>query len=239
MQEKESCSNISVIIPYRKSRQRDREQIAEWNKERYSFLFKNAEIIYIDDESSEIFSRGRSINKGVLLSKNDYIIILDIDYFFDEKMVKSMINKQKWTVACKQENYYFANASISNLILSKKIDISFEDIKTLDRNISKSQFPVLGQMLSMPKNNFVKFFPGLVGYGWEDNLFFYCMKAIHGKEFRTNNKMYHIFHKRAEQNPYMKQSYVNRDFYETTFQPIENDRKLVRKFIKEHGLYDF
>lgn len=230
-------ANISVIIPWRESRQRDRNIIAEWCFKRYKWLFPYAEFIFCDS-GDEIFSRGKSINQGVENCTGDYIIITDADYLFSPTMAKEIVNKQPWTIACKQENYYFTDEYIASSILNKPFDI---DIKSINfgNHIQVSPYPTLGQVIGLQRNCYIKFDESMVGYGYEDAVWYYCMKSIHGKEFRTNNKMYHIFHKRPIYEPYMKKSYDNKNYHDKVWFSIKDDRKKMKELIKEKGLYIF
>jgi len=227
--------NISVIIPWRKSQQRDRNMIADWCFQRYKFLLPDAEFIY-SDSGDEIFSRGKSINKGVEECNGDYIIITDADYLFSEAMVKEIINKQPWTVAVKQNNYFYLNGAITNLLLVKHSpEINIKEFN-FGNNISSCPFYVYGGVMAMPKENFIKFDPFLEGYGYEDNVWSYTMNAVFGKEHRTNQKMYHMCHLRITNN-YMKKSYDNKAYHDKVWLPIVHNKKAIKKLIIEKGLY--
>jgi predicted glycosyltransferase involved in capsule biosynthesis len=228
-------TKLSIIIPWRDVHQRDRNDIAEWCFERYRYLFTDAEII-LCDSGDHTFSRGKSINKGVSEATGDYLIITDADYLFSEVMARELINKQPWTVAVKSENYYYLNERITKRILGD--DPTTIDLKSIDieSNVSKCPFVVYGGVLAMPKENFIKFDEGYTGYGYEDPSFYYCMRAFHGKEFRTNNPMYHMYHIRTPGSLYMQKSYKNKVYYEKTWKPIENDRKAIRKLVEEKGM---
>lgn len=156
--------NLSIIIPYRDNGQEDRYYIAEWCFKRYKYLFPNAEII-LSDSSKTIFSRGESINLGVAKAKGDYIIITDSDYLFSDRMAMEIVNKGTWTIACKTRNYYFTNKIITYEILQLPFDIRLKDIN-FGNNIQVSQYETYGQVLAMPKNNFVGFDENMKGYGF-------------------------------------------------------------------------
>jgi len=226
---------LSIIIPYRDNGQEDRYHIAQWCFKRYKYLFPNAEII-LSDSKKTIFSRGESINLGVSKSTGDYIIITDSDYLFSDRMAKEIVNRSPWTIACKTKNYYFTNNIAAYEILQLPYDIKLEKIN-FGNNIQVSQFEGYGQVIAMPKINFVGFDETMKGYGWEDNQFYYCMRACHGSERRTNNKMYHLYHERLANTPYMQHSYNNRDYYEATWQPIESNRRAIRELMKQKGMY--
>jgi len=230
-----NCKEVSIIIPWRDIRQIDRNMIAKWVLERYKFLFPDAEII-LSDSGDNVFSRARSINLGVEKSKGDYLIITDADYLFSEKMAKDIINKHSWTVSAQQKNYYFFNESITHKIL--KEDAKF-DLKSfvVGKNATASPYPTYGQLMAMPKENFVGFDEEMIGYGWEDNVFYCCMKSIYGKEFRTDNNLYHLFHARPPVSRYMQRSYVNQSYYDTVWKPIENDSEKIKALMKEKGMF--
>lgn len=231
----EKLSNVSIVIPWRKSQQHDRNNIAEWCFKRYEYLFPDAEII-LSDSGDKIFSRGKSINKGVAECSGDYIIITDADYLFSSTMAKQLVNKQPWTVAVKQENYFYINRITTRRILRQPFDIDIKDIDFTD-NIWPCQYFIYGGVLAMPKKNFIKFDDSMAGYGFEDNIQHYCLKAYHGKPFRTNNKMYHMFHDRPVNSDYMKKSYDNKEYHDKVWLPIKNNKKEIRKLVQEKGLY--
>jgi hypothetical protein len=226
--------STSVIVPWRDIGQKDRNDIAEWCFERYRFLFPEAEIIFCDS-GDEIFSRGKSINKGVKECKGEYVIITDADYLFSPVMARDIVNKQPWTVAVKNENYYFLDKNITNRLLQ---DDPILDIKTIDfkNHTTISPFPVNGGILAMPKENFlqVQFDPNFLGYGYEDDGFGNCMRAFFGTEFRTNNNMYHMCHVRTSGSVYMQHSYPNKDYYDKVYKPMLDDKKLLREYIKKY-----
>jgi len=230
---------LSVIIPWRKSKELDRNVIAEWCFKRYKYLFENlglreVEFVYSDD-GGDVFSRGGSINKGVEECRGDYIIITDADYLFGQQMARNLINKQEWTVACKQHNYYFTDHYIANYILSKPHDIDIKKI-AFGKHIEVSKWQTYGQILAMPKKNFVKFYNKFRGYGFEDDVFYYCMRAWNGKEWRTNNYMFHIYHSRPIGSAYMQKSYDNIKILKDEWEEIKLDRKKMRQVMEEKGL---
>jgi glycosyltransferase involved in cell wall biosynthesis len=228
-------TKLSIIIPWRDVRQRDRNEIADWCFERYRYLFPDAEIV-IADSGDRVFSRGKSINKGVSEATGDYIIILDADYLFTETMAKEIINKQPWTVAVKSENYFYLNDKITQRVLGDApATINLKSID-FENNTKPCPFTVHGGVLAMPKENFIKFDEKFNGYGFEDNVFATVMRAFHGKEFRTNNPMYHLNHVRTPGSMYMQKSYDNKAYYEKTWKPIENDRKAIRRLAEEKGM---
>ncbi len=226
---------VSVIIPWRIPRQRDRREIADWCFKRYKILWPDAEFIF-SDSGDEVFSRGKSINKGVEESVGEYCIVTDADYLLDFKMAKDIINDRPWTVAVKSDNYYFLEEGITNLILrNKSPDLSLNDM-TL--RVQKNPYFVYGGILAFPKSNFIKFDPYFTGYGWEDNVWYHMMLAVHGKEYRTDEHMFHMFHKRINESSYMKRSYDNKKYYDRVWQPIADSKQKIRLKIKELGLYD-
>lgn len=226
---------ISIIIPWRDSGQLDRRAIFNWCIPRYKALFPNAEIV-LCDSGDTIFSRGKSINKGVAESNGDYLIITDADYLFSDIMARDIVNKQPWTVACKQENYYFLNEEVTSLVLNTSVCV---DLKAFDfAGCSKqSPYPTYGQLMAMPKWCFdkVKFDPSFKGYGYEDEAFFLGCKAVLGKEYRTNNKMYHMHHNRIMAQDYMKMSGVNKHFFVSTYEPIRHSNKELRKYVNKYN----
>jgi len=227
--------DVSIVIPWRKTEQRDRNEIADWCFKRYEYLFPHAEII-LSDSGSEIFSRGESINKGVSECNGDYVIITDADYLFSSTMASELINKQPWTIAVKQENYFYINRITTRRILKQPFNVDIKDINFTD-NVWECQYFIYGGVLAMPKNNFIKFDNMFSGYGYEDNQLFYCMKAYHGKPFRTNNKMYHLFHDRIASEDYMKKSYDNKKYHDEVWLPIQNNKKEIRKLVEQKELY--
>lgn len=235
LKETTNFKNISIIIPWRNCGQKDRNRIFEFCYARYQYLFPRAEII-LTDSDDEVFSRGKSINKGAKECKGDYLIITDADYLFSPTMAKEIVNKQPWTVAVKQENYFFLNDDITYRILNKyDFDVNIKDID-FGNSLTPSSFPTYGQLMAMPRENFVRFDESMSGYGWEDQVYWICMKACHGKEFRTNNKMYHMFHRRPINSKYMQKSYDNKNYYDKVWKPIENDKKAIRKLMQEKGM---
>lgn len=225
--------DISIIIPWRDIGQQDRNDIAEWCFERYKYLFPEAELI-ISDSGEEVFSRGGSINKGVQAAKGSYIIITDADYLFSATMARQIINKQAWTVAVKSENYFFLNRGVTNKILQE--NPSDFDIKNFnfEDSATNSSFIVYGGMLAMPKENFlqVQFDTKFNGYGYEDNGFYWTMKAFFGKEYRTGLPMYHMCHERTAGSIYMQKSYANKDYYDKVYKPILYDKKALRQLVE-------
>lgn len=222
--------NISVIIPWRTPRQRDRREIAEWCFLRYKNLWKDAEFIFCDS-GDDIFSRGKSINKGILECSGDYCIVTDADYLIDEKMANAIINNHPWTVAVKSNNYYFLEEGNTNLILrTKNPNFNFNDIKL---KVYKNPYFVYGGIMAFPKINFIKFDPNLTGYGYEDNIWYITMKAIHGEEFRTDEQMFHMHHARNHNSEYMQKCYQNKKYYDDVWDSIKDNKKEILKKINE------
>ncbi len=227
--------NLSVIIPWRMPRQSDRREIAQWCFERYKYLWPDAEFVF-SDSGDEIFSRGKSINKGIVDCTGDYCIVTDADYLFGVDLAKGIINDKAWTVAIQSENYYFIEEGNTNLILrSKSPEMSIENI-TL--KVNKNPYFVYGGILAFPKNNFVKFDENLVGYGYEDNIWYICMNAVHGTEYRTKFQMFHLYHRRPVGSAYMEKCYENKRYYDKEWDTIKNNRNKILSKIKELGLYD-
>lgn len=230
---------ISIIIPWRVPKQRDRKEIAEWCFNRYRLLWPDAEIILADDEG-ENFSRGKSINKGVLQSTGDYIIITDADYLIPHEMAKELVNDKPWTVAVKNNNYFYIEEGYTNYILrNKDANVQVESLN-LAGKLQSCPFFIYGGVLAMPKENFlkVKFDPNYSMYGYEDNSFYHCMKAFFGKEYRTNYKMYHLHHRRDADSPYMLGCRKNKLYYDKVYVPMlyknSDIISYVNNYNKEH-----
>jgi predicted glycosyltransferase involved in capsule biosynthesis len=230
-----NSSNLSIVIPYRDNGQPDRKRIAEWFFVRLKYLYPNAEII-LSDAGDRVFSRGASINRGVEKSTRDYIIITDSDYLISDKLAKDLINNKPWTVCVDHKNYYFLNELVTSRIL--RLDPCKFDVKSFDynNNIQQSTYFLYGGILAMPKKNFVKFDETCSGYGFEDNVFWQSMTALYGKEHRTSNCLYHLFHQRIANSMYMKYSYVNKDYFDRVWKPLLNDKKAIIELMKKKNL---
>lgn len=225
---------VSLIIPYRENGQQDRLKIATWCFKRYKQLFPESEIV-LSDSGDRIFSRGASINKGVDKCSGNYLIILDSDYLFSAKTAKELINDNPWTVISKSINYYFLDEFITTRILDMSYNIRINNIQFLEKHIQQNPFKLHGGVIGLPKNNYIKFDETFMGYGYEDNVFNQCMTAYYGKPYRTNNKFYHLNHKRLP-GEYMQKSYTNKNNYDTTWKPIVNDFSAIQKLIISKGL---
>jgi hypothetical protein len=232
---KSKNKKISIIIPWRKTTQQDRADIAEWCFEYYKTLFPKAEFIF-SDSRDKMFSRGKSINKGVAKCTGDYIIITDADYIFSSKLAKDLVNDHAWTVAVKSENYFFLNKASTKKILEEDPSNFDFDKCIANQDLTKSTFIMHGGILAMPKKNFVKFDPFFKNYGFEDNVGHLCMDAFHGKAFRTEHNMYHMNHDRIAGSEYMQGSYTNKDYYDNVWKPIEYNIIEIKKLAKKMGL---
>jgi len=57
------------------------------------------------------------------------------------------------------------------------------------------------------------------------------MRSHFGKEFRTNQKMYHIFHERIAASDYMKNSTYNKEYYDRVYAPLKLQGKLMKDYV--------
>lgn len=234
---KSNNKNISVIIPWRDSGQLDRKRIFNWFLPRIKHLYPNAEII-ISDSMDNTFSKGRSVNYGVAKATGNYIIITDADYLISQELSQALINDYPWTMSSYSYNYYFLDKEISNVIL--QYDPTIFNVNTFNfKNLYKqSPYIVYGGIWAMPKKNFVKFDEEFIGYGYEDNANYFTMKAIHGEEYRTPLKFYHLYHERINNNKdYMNKCNYNMTYYNKIYKPIENNTNELLKISKLKKLY--
>jgi hypothetical protein len=224
--------SISLIIPWRDNGQEDRSKITRWCLARYKFLFPSAELI-ICDSGDKIFSRGKSINKGVKECSGDYVIITDTDYLFDKSMAHDIVNKQPWTIAVKNKNYFYINQGTTDLILSTMTPNSSFKNFVFKNNIEPCPFFIFGGLMAMPTENFlrVQFDPYYKGYGYEDNQFYFSMKTVFGEEYRTGHEMYHLAHNRILGSEYMIRSYENKNYYDRTLKPILDNKEKIQEYI--------
>jgi predicted glycosyltransferase involved in capsule biosynthesis len=224
---------LSIIIPWRNS-QLDRNNIAQWCFARYKYLFPDAEFIYCDSGDTT-FSKAKSLNQAVPKANGNYIIITDADYLFSSAMAKEIVNKQPWTVAARKENYFYLSENMTKEILTLDSSINLKDINIPITRIAPCPFEVYGGVWAFPKENFIKL-DNLNGYGYDDNIWYDCMNAQYGQPFKTNNKMYHMHHDRPITSDYMQKCYINESYYKSTWLPIKENRKQIRKLILEKGL---
>jgi hypothetical protein len=226
---------LSIVIPWRRSNQSDRNMNAKWCFARYKHLFPDAEFIYCDS-GDKIFSKAKSLNQGVLQASGDYIIITDADYLFSSTMAKEIVNKQPWTVAVKKENYFYLSENMTKEILTLDSSINLKDIHIPIKHVKSCPFEVYGGVWAFLKDNFIKFDPNFSGYGYEDETFYLCMNAQYGQPFKTNNKIYHLHHDRPMTSDYMQKCFANESYYKSTWLPIKERRKQIRQLILEKGL---
>lgn len=225
---------ISIIIPHRDNGQTDRQMISDWCIKRYKFMFPDAEII-LSDCGKNVFSRGGSINKGVEQSTGNYIIITDNDYLFGQQLAKGLINNYKWTVCTTKENYYYINKKLTSEILQMPITVKLSKIN-FKNSIRENPFNMWGGIIAMPKKNFIKFDDSIYGYGYDDTIYYDCMRAFYGNPQRTNSLMYHLEHQRISGSIYMQRSYNNKAYYDQEWRPIRDNFEEVRKKCFEKGL---
>lgn len=227
--------SISLIIPWRDNGQEDRQKITKWCLARYMFLFPKAQLV-LCDSGDKIFSRGKSINKGVKECSGDYIIITDTDYLFDKGMAHDIVNKQNWTVAVKNKNYFYINQGITNEIIDTISPSSSFKNFSFKNYTEPCPFFIFGGLMAMPTENFLKvqFDPFYKGYGYEDNQFYHSMRAFFGEEYRTGQEMYHLAHERILASDYMMRSYKNKSYYDSTLKDIATDKEKVKEYVKEY-----
>jgi hypothetical protein len=227
-----SSSSVSVIVPYR-SGTPDRDAIAQWCFSRYVHLFPNAEIL-LSDAGGEIFSRGRSINVGVERSIGDTIVLLDADYLFDEVMARDLLSSTAaWTLGASSDHYAFITADSTQRVLAQApagdIDMGHVAFVT-------NTYVLYGGIISVPREHYVRFDEEMVGFGWEDNVWYWCMRAAYGEPHRTDNPFFHLHHERPASLPYMKMSYTNKDYAEAVWQPIKDDRDAMCALMRAKGM---
>jgi hypothetical protein len=227
--------SVSLVIPYRAGAP-DRDRIADWCLARYRHLFPCAEII-LADAGGEIFSRGRSINDGVSRAVGERLVILDTDYLFDSAMARDLVRSPAaWTLGGHKHNYSFiADARSAGRILSQ--DPANDTIHLHRVALTPNKFDVYGSIIALPRAHFVRFDPDMVGYGWEDNVWYWCMRAAHGEPHRTENRYYHIYHDRPAQSGYMRKSFDNKAYFERMWEPIIDDREAMLSLMRAKWMW--
>jgi hypothetical protein len=229
-----TAHDCSLIVPYRPG-QPDRERIHDWCLARYAHLFPDAEII-LADAGGEIFSRGRSINDGAARSTRARIVILDNDYLFDGLMAYGLImSAHPWTLGAQpREHIFIADSASAHNVLSQ----SPTDVIDLNGVVTyPNPYPLYGSIIALPRAHFIRFDPEMAGYGWEDNVWYWCMCAVHGEPHRTENRYYHIYHDRPANSAYMRKSFDNKSYFERVWEPIIDDREAMLALMRAKEMW--
>jgi hypothetical protein len=229
-----SARECSLIIPCRPG-QPDRERISAWCLARYAHLFPDAEMI-IADAGGEIFSRGRSINDGVARSTRERIIILDNDYLFDNLMADDLVaSLHPWTLGAQSsEHIFIADSASADIVLSQPPTAV---VRMYGVAIYPNPYPLYGSIIALPRAHFIRFDPEMAGYGWEDNVWYWCMRAVYGEPHRTDNRYWHIYHDRPANSDYMRRSSDNKSYFERVWEPIIDDREAMLALMRAKEMW--
>jgi ubiquinone/menaquinone biosynthesis C-methylase UbiE len=229
------AGKISVLIPYKKQNDEQREFIWSKVRQRYQELMPELEIcIGLDD--SVLFNRSRAINNAAKQASGDVFIITDSDVVFSKEVLHNIIPimyDYPWIVPF-TSGYKLTQAATQRIIsqgLPDLINIGVSDVEI------SFNFPATF-MSVITRENFYKI-RGMderfEGWGGEDDALRYTLESICGKHYRIQGEVFHLWHKSAP---------VNKEYYDKNFKLLEryfsaiNDRPAMMNLIKEKSLLE-
>jgi glycosyltransferase involved in cell wall biosynthesis len=234
-------SNLSVIIPF-KAKCPEREKIFNWVLKRTQLILPKAEIIVGSDDRNphEYFNKSMAINDAVEKSTRDFILILDADAFIDapafEKAYK-LIKQNAMVVVSK--NIRFLSSKFSKKLLKLDAGIGVKDIANLDDEVLYEGGSV-SMALLIHKEKFVEmngFDERFVGWGGEDDAFYFAYSTLFGERITTDYTGYHIYHPRlnnSKQSKTLEEENINASKDNPLFR---NNLKLTREYCSLKGNY--
>lgn len=160
----------------------------------YALLFKSFKVIHANSNGS-LFNKSKSINNGVIASNTEYVVILDIDCITKKKN----INKSLCLLQKGYEVVHPFNRSVKDIENKEefKKNYDFSTVKTpkqkrpwADGGIvfwNKKSFVQIGM-----KNEYFS------GWGGEDNEIMVRADLFNLKQYRINDTLYHLYHKRPQ-----------------------------------------
>lgn len=210
---------ISVLIPYKKQNDSQREMLWMNIKQRYEKLMPELEIcIGLDD--SLLFNRSRAINRAAKSATGDVFIISNADVIFSREIISNIIpimHDYPWIVPY-TSGYKLTRAATQRLIfegLPDLINVGVSDIEA-SYNVPASFLCVI------PRKNFYKI-RGMderfEGCGVEDAALRFTLDSLCGKNIRISGEVFHLWHKPEQ---------VNKQDYEKNYKLLEQYLSLLK-----------
>ena len=241
-------SKLTIIIPYRKVADQDRENNLDINLkylnnigipniiisehsdssseavliDSYQNLFKNFKVIWIDAKG-ELFNKSLAINKAVLLCKTPYFATFDMDCLTRKDNINMAINLLDQGF----EIVHPFDRKVQDII-DKQGFIEDYDFKTIKTKVQIRLFAD-GGLVFWNKSSFIKI--GMQneyfsGWGGEDNEIMLRADLFNLKHYRINDVLYHLYHKRDK-----KRSKNNFNLEEKTRQ-LQNREECLKEISK-------
>jgi predicted glycosyltransferase involved in capsule biosynthesis len=216
VQTTQDYGNLTVIIPYRKTNDLQREEnmaitlnylsklgiknliISEHSDysskadlENYAHLFASFKVIF-NNSNGEYFSKAIAINKGVIYSKTPYICIYDLDCISEKKNMEKSLELLDEGF----EIVYPFNRRIKDIEDKTKFKEAYDfNIDSSEQNRDWAD----GGIVFWNKQSFIEI--GMLneyfsGWGGEDNEIIIRANLFKLKQIRLDEILYHLYHER-------------------------------------------
>ena len=192
-------SNVSVLIPYKKSNDAYREKSWEWIKKRYEAIMPNAEIC-IGYDNEKHYCKSAAVNNAAQKATRDIFIIADADTAFNIDQIENAIealNFHPWVIPYRRRIMLSPQKTNELYKKSPTITLDNSDIEGCDILGGMCGYQQIGAINIVPRKCFEKvggFDERFKGWGGEDDAFVAALNTICGHYFRLETDMWHLYH---------------------------------------------
>jgi len=197
-------AEFSIIVPWRTDKG-FRQTVWDWNKERWTTLFPEAEIIE-GDSGHVIFSRGASRNRAAERASEDLLVIVDADTAINSSAVEIALSNVKdhggWVIPYGSDRYYNLTAETTAELLRHDPAEPLEEPRVWEHKLTS-----WCGVLVMARHAFDqagRYDERFIGWGYEDNAFRAAMDVRH-PHTREDSFAVHLWHPESERfdQPYI------------------------------------
>jgi hypothetical protein len=195
--------NVSILIPWRASGCRERDQALTFCVERWQALMPDAEVV-LEDAGGEPFDRGASCNAAAARATGDMFLVADADTVVNQDQIDAALElvaatPRSWVVCYGHDRYYGLRADPTEQLLRSPVDVRLtqpDDPTDWERQLISTC-----GMLLVPREAFELiggYPPGFVGWAYEDDAFRDALDTLWAPFSRVDGFCLHLWHPRGD-----------------------------------------
>lgn len=202
---------ISLVVPYRAKKGSLRARNWEWLEQYWKYELPEAEVI-VSDSGGRVFSKTVAVNKGILKSRGNIIVILDADCYISGAAILEAADRIEYALSRGQRRWYMPYDDLYRLNeeTTEKVLASYpwrsypiasppdpSEVEDTAGSMDGKRYGALIQIIPREAFDIVGGMdPRFRGWGGEDVAHARALDTLYGKHKITRNQVTHLWHQK-------------------------------------------